>query len=306
VAGRTLPGVARDHGLPDELFRIPFTLHEARRAGLDLPQLRGASWMRLAPATYAWRGLGDDPIHRLRAVVRRLPEGAAFSGRTSVWLHGARVDPCHPVEATIPPEIGVSARSGALVRRSDLDPAEIVQRRGLPATTLARALAEVSSRSSLTESVVVADEALHRRLITLDELGVWATENRGFHGIRRLRKVIEHAEPLTESPMESRLRMLLVLGGLPRPKAQVTIGDVDDAIGRIDLYYEAERLGIEYDGELHRGSLTDDLRRQNALLSLGIRLLRFTSRDVFGGAESVVGQVRGMLNATSAGKYRRT
>ena len=119
-----------------------------------------------------------------------------------------------------------------------------------------------------------------------------------------MRKVIEHAEPLAQSPMESRLRMLLVLGGLPRPQAQVTIGDGDEIIGRIDLYYPNERLGIEYDGAVHQGSLAEDVRRQNALLRFGVRLLRFTARDVLGNPESVVSLVRGMLTATSAGRNR--
>jgi very-short-patch-repair endonuclease len=152
--------------------------------------------------------------------------------------------------------------------------------------------------------VVIADDALHRRLITLDQLASWASENRKRHGIRRLRKVIDLAEPLSESPMESRLRMLLVLGGLPRPQAQVTFRDHDEVIGRVDLFYEADRLGIEYDGEVHRGFLAEDARRQNALLRLGVRLLRFTARDVLGDPDSVLRQVRGLLNVTSAGRKR--
>jgi very-short-patch-repair endonuclease len=260
--------------------------------------------MRLAPETYAWAGLGDDPIHRLRAIFRRLPAGAAFSGKTSVWLHGIDVAPCKPVEVTVAPDVGVTARSGAVIRRSDLDQADVVQRRGLPTTRLARALAEVCAHSNLTDAVVIADEALHRRRITLEELASWASENRNRHGIRRLRKVIDLAEPLAESPMESRLRMLLLLGGLPRPEAQVTIRDQGEVIGRVDLYYEAERLGIEYDGGVHRGSLADDVRRQNALLRVGVRLLRFTARDVLGDPESVLHQVRALLNWTSAGGSR--
>jgi very-short-patch-repair endonuclease len=81
--------------------------------------------------------------------------------------------------------------------------------------------------------------------------------------------------------METRLRMLLVLGGLPRPQAQVDIFDADGRfVGRPDLYYEEVRLGIEYDGATHRTSLAEDNRRQNNLLRAGVRLLRFTAADV--------------------------
>src|SRR5205823_14277978 len=74
------------------------------------------------------------------------------------------------------------------------------------------------------------------------ELGAWAVANPRRHGIRTLRHVIEQTDPASESPMESRLRMLLVLDGLPRPRAQVNIGDSHGTfLGRVDLYYDVER-----------------------------------------------------------------
>ena len=96
--------------------------------------------------------------------------------------------------------------------------------------------------------------------------------------------------------MESRLRVLLVKSGLPRPRSQVSIhDDLGEFAGRLDLYYEDQRLGIEYDGDVHRESLTEDNRRQNKLLKAGVRLLRFTGADVLGNPEGVVMQVRRML-----------
>jgi hypothetical protein len=71
--------------------------------------------------------------------------------------------------------------------------------------------------------VVVVDAALHERRIRLDQLLSWLKSGREHRGVARLRRVIELSEPAAESPMESRLRMLLVLAGLPRPRAQVSI-----------------------------------------------------------------------------------
>lgn len=70
-------------------------------------------------------------------------------------------------------------------------------------------------------------------------------------------------------------------------------------VGRPDLYYEKHRLGIEYDGGIHRDKLTDDNRRQNALLKAGVRLLRFTAADVLGNPAAVVRQVRALLTETA-------
>jgi hypothetical protein len=97
--------------------------------------------------------------------------------------------------------------------------------------------------------------------------------------------------------METRLRMLIVLGGLPRPQAQVSVHDGRGRfLGRPDLYYPEHRLGLEYDGGIHRTSLAEDNRRQNRLLAAGIRLLRFTAGDVLNNPHSVTAQVRNLLS----------
>ncbi len=100
--------------------------------------------------------------------------------------------------------------------------------------------------------------------------------------------------------MESRLRMVLLLAGLPRPKAQVPIYDRWGRFAsRPDLYYEEERLGVEYDGAGYRAAMAEDNRRQNRLLNAGIRLLRFTAGDVLNQPQLVVGQVRSALDSLS-------
>jgi very-short-patch-repair endonuclease len=196
----------------------------------------------------------------------------------------------------------VSGRSGMTLRRSALSKRDVVNVRGMPATSIVRTLGEVCCSLPLIEAVVVLDAALHDRRIRVDQLVDWAERHSGRRGIANLRRVIDLAEPASESPMESRLRMVLVLGGLPRPKAQVPIHDRwGRFVGRPDLYYEDCRLGIEYDGGIHREMLAEDNRRQNRLLSVGMRLLRFTSADVLGNPDAVVAQVRMMLTTANAG-----
>ena len=66
-------------------------------------------------------------------------------------------------------------------------------------------------------------------------------------------------------------------------------------LGRPDLYYREQRLGLEYDGDTHRASLVEDNRRQNRLLMAGVRPLRFTASDVMRRPDTVLAQVRDML-----------
>jgi hypothetical protein len=296
--GSHVDWVTRKALLPSELVTGPFTLAEARRAGLDRWHLEGAAWRRLGPRVYARSELGALPLIQFAAALLRVPEGAVFSGLSAAWLHGLDVQPCSPIEMTIPIDAGISGRSGLTLRRATLSTAEVTRVRDIPTTSMERTLADLSAHLSITEAVVLTDAATHLGLASISSLTVAAELAAGRPGVRALRRVIELTEPAAESPMESRLRMLLVLAGLPQPVAQQSIYDRQGRIlGRPDLYYPARRIGLEYDGTFHRDNLVDDNRRQNRLLAEGIRLLRFTAGDIYRRPGAVVGQVRALLAA---------
>ena len=224
---------------------------------------------------------------------------------TAAWLHGLDVDPCDPVEVTIPKREGVSGRAGLAVRQSSLD--DVVNVRGMRATSPLGTVGELCSRLKLVEAVVVADMALHARVVSKEQLNSWACDHAGRRGVKNLRRVIDLAEPAAESPMESRLRMVLVLGGLPRPTAQYEIHDRRGQFaGRVDLYYQESRLGIEYDGAIHRDTLAEDNRRQNRLIDAGITLLRFTSSDVLNRPDTTIAQVRAHLHPSPGNRTTDT
>jgi hypothetical protein len=232
----------------------------------------------------------------LTAIARRLPIGAAFSGRTAAWLHGLDVVPCDPIEVTIPKQFRISRRAGALVRRAALAANEIVQRRELTTTSALRTVIDLAARDPLTEGVVAADMFLHARLVSGAQMRGYVTEHPGAKRIAQLRRVLDFVEPKAESPMETRLRMLLVLAGLPRPEVQGSIrDDHGHVLGRPDLLYRAQHLAIEFDGGNHRERLVEDNRRQNGLVGAGFRLLRFTSADVYRTPDRVVMLTRGAL-----------
>jgi very-short-patch-repair endonuclease len=284
--------------VPSELTRAPFTLDEARRQGLARWRLKGKAWCRIGPGTYIHSGVPETPLVQIEAASRRVHSEGAFSGLTAAWLHGLDVEPCNPIEFTVPHGVGISSRAGMKLRRCDLPADDVVIVSGFRATSVLRVLRDVCLGSSLTEAVVMVDMALHAGLASLDALHATVNKASGKQGVQLLRRAARHAEPKSESQMETRLRMTIVLGGLPRPEAQVTIRAAFGAtIGRVDLYYPAQRLGIEYDGATHEGSLADDNRRQNRLFGAGIRLLRFTAADVYRTPQLVVRQVRDALSA---------
>lgn len=281
--------------IPPQLRRGPFTLDDARSAGLSPEQLKGDSWERIAPGIYRHAATIADTRLLLAAAALRLPDSAVFSGLTAAWLHGLDVVPA-PLEVTLPPGCNVSGRVGIRVRRADLTRAEVGRVGGFRATRPARTIADVARSLPLVEATVVADAALHAGLVSASEVAAWAAGHRGAPGVARLRRVLEAADGQAESPMETRLRLLIVLAGLPRPESQVPIRDRwGRVVGRPDLLYRRERLAIEYDGGVHRDTLVADNRRQNRLVALGYRLLRFTAGDVLEHRDAVVAQVAAEL-----------
>ena len=222
-----------------------------------------------------------------------LPRGGLFSGRTAAWLHGLDLAPCNPIEVTLPRRSPTSRLAGVSLTRSDVDDTDVANVQDLPATSARRTIADLARRLPLVDAVVQLDVALHRRLVRIDQLRLWVDAHTGYRGIGRLRRALDLAEPASESPMETRLRMLLVLAGLPKPQVQVSIYDENGHfVARPDLCYSAKRLVLEYDGGTHRNSLVADNRRQNRLLDAGYRVLRFTASDIYQSQSSVVGLVR--------------
>jgi very-short-patch-repair endonuclease len=279
AAGTTLCRVAQDIAL--DLKRQPFFVAEARGLGLSWRDLQAKSWMRLSRGQYAWRGLTQNVELALRAAVERLPPTYAFSGLTAAWLLGLDLPPCEPIEVTVCRDVPVRGRAGIRLRRASLREAEVVIRRGFRTTSALRTACDLGSRRDSTESVVALDLALHARLIKLPDLIQHVDGNRGAKGIKRLRRAVSLAEPKSESPMETRLRLQLLKARLPRPEVQVDLHDsAKRFLGRADLYYRDCSLVIEYDGESHRDRIAPDLRRQNALFNAGYHLLRFTAGDL--------------------------
>jgi very-short-patch-repair endonuclease len=223
--------------------------------------------------------LNSDPWTHLRLMQSLMP-GAIFAGRTAAWLNGMRhLDPFDPIEIIAPLRSGMRSRRGLKVQRSDLVAGDVVEVRLVRTTGLDRTLADLCPRLTGVEALAVLDAALALRVA--DKTALLRSRSRTVRALAPL------AEP-AESPMETRLRWLLLKAGVPRPEVQVWLAE---ARARVDLYYPDSRLVIEYDGGNHRDRLVDDNRRQNLLINAGYTVLRFTSSDIYHRPETVVEQV---------------
>ena len=106
-------------------------------------------------------------------------------------------------------------------------------------------------------------------------------------------------DPGAESPQETRLRLLLLAGGLPRPVTQYEVRDANGLfVARLDLAYPGRRIGIEYEGDhpRERTAFQRDLRRLNALRACGWTILRFAAADIYRDPARTVAIVRAALS----------
>lgn len=290
-----LTGVSRTPHVPRQLTQRPFTLQEARQVGLTLSALRSKAWRRLGSELYCHSDLREDPLRLLSAWRVLLPEDAVFAGATAGWLLGLDLEPTNPVNILVPTRSGMRPRVGLMVRRCDIDPTEVVTIRGLRATTLHRTLLDLCLQWPAVEALVAIDMATRAGLTSSAGLIRNSAAARGRAGSRRLLALAAVAAP-AESPMETRLRWLLLQVGLSGLEVQTDLRDGDGRfIARADLYYPAARLVVEYDGGNHRDRLVEDDRRQNLIVNAGFRLLRFTAADIRNRPDVVAAQVRGAL-----------
>jgi hypothetical protein len=249
--------MSRIVAVPPELTYAPFAGSDAVAAGLlTRRQLAGGSWRRLLPGIYAWAGLRLDHGARCLAAGLFLRGRGAVSGRDAAALWGAdALVRGAPIEVTVPEPARIRAPDGLVVVRSPLPAVDVGRWAGTPVTTPGRTAFDAARRLPIIEAVVTVDAMLAAGLVTPADLDAVAADRPGWPGVVQLRRVLELCDARSESPQETRLRMVLIAGGLPRPVCQHEVFDGNGwFVARLDLAYPDRKLAIEYEGDHHRGS----------------------------------------------------
>lgn len=278
----------------------PFLGSRAIEAGLlTRKQLRGKQWRRLLHDVYVRRDLPLDYLTRARAVALVLPGGAVISGKTAAWLYGGLMPrPSDPIEVTLRRESPMKPRTGLTIRRALLPDDDIACLAGVPVTTPMRTAFDMARLRKpgrvepLIHAVAALDALARHARLDAAELTRYAAEHPGWRGVRLVQQVADLMDVGAESAPESRLRLTLIFGGLPRPVTQYVIRDpVGNFIARVDLAYPELRIAIEYDGEDHRDRWSEDIVRQNRIIGAGWTLMRYAKGDLLGRPDAVVAQV---------------
>jgi hypothetical protein len=252
-----------------------------RRGLLTRADLRSSAWIKIRHDVYADARLTRDHELAARAALVRLPPGTVVAGRSAAFRHGVRhaagyVDDVHVIA---PAPVRIGAQRGLRVHHVDLAPDERATD-GVPATSPARTAWDVARWLDPIEAVPIVDSLMGLRLITPAGLAGQLARHAGRRGYRRALLVAALVDPGAQSPAESRLRVRLMLAGLPRPVTQCPVQVSPALILHPDLGWPRWRVAVEYDGEWHAdvAQFHHDRRRLNRLVTAGWIVLHVTAR----------------------------
>lgn len=275
----------------------PFTRAAAIAAGIPPSLLRSSGFRRIFRGVLVDAGVSLTPRLRVEAALAVFGPTAFASHSSAARVYGVPI-PALPdehvsvVEARHRrqrPEIRCHvARSGARVCTVS----------GVRVSAPAQLFVELAELLGLVDLAVVGDHLIRAGWLTLEELLEYCTATR-LPGGAPARRAAAYVRKDVDSPMESRLRMLLVLAGLPEPEVNLIIRTEDGApLRRYDLSYRACRAIVEYDGRHHierEENWEADLDRREAIDDDGWRILVVTSRGIYREPERTVMRVWRLL-----------
>jgi hypothetical protein len=240
---------------------------------------------------------------RVMAAVLASSSGTVASHRTAGGLHELSLRSRPWVDVTSPGTTGrrrpgLRVHSGRTLARCDVTVID-----SIPCTTFARTLLDVAVDATRRELERAIDRAEQLRILDMTAIDDMLARANGCHGTPLLRSVLdEHraGSTFTRSELEERFLALCRRAALPPDGVNVWIPfpapDGGGAEG--DFVWRAQRLIVEVDGrDVHatRRAFETDRRRDQRLMLLGWRVVRFTWRQVVLESEYVTRTLVGLL-----------
>ena len=230
---------------------------------------------------------------QLEALTQVCPHAVA-TGWTAAAIHGHPWLPRGPALEIATGDRRVR-RPGVLSRQFEIPDGQWEEflgphGRAIRVASIERALFDLARYLPRDEAVVALDGAGR---IGVDARHAVPRSARANPGSSRRARALSHASlcaPLSESPMESRLRLFAADLGINHLVVQLK---VPGTRYRLDLADPDRRVAIEYDGEHHGYSAqhTWDVERRNRLAALGWTVIVVTKRQFYGTPAELAAQL---------------
>lgn len=221
-------------------------------------------------AAALWRLPLPDPRfgHDLRPPPTPDPEDAGLAGP----LHVRVVGPAQP------------RIRGLRVHRVSAPRPAVEIEPGLVVTSPARTWFDLAGVLARDDLVIAGDVLLGRGLAEQDEIAALIRAGDGARGVRGARRAVALLDAGAASPMETRLRLLLVDYGFTGFEVNRAVHDsVGGWLCRPDIQFPRRRVAIEYEGDHHRTDKEQwrsDIRRYEVLRENGWVVIRLVAPDI--------------------------
>ncbi|MBD8061753.1 DUF559 domain-containing protein [Oceanitalea stevensii] len=280
----------------------PLLTRDAAAHGLTPSLLRRKAYRRVFHGVHLPVDAADDTWTRAHAALALTGQGAVASFTTAARLWGAAV----PEDADIHVSVATAAERRAVEGITfHVDQGLVPEHhvRGVRVTSPEHTFIDLARRLSLVDLVVVGDGLVRNGHTTPEMLrtACLASRRKGSVAARRASMYVRTG---VESPMETRLRMLVILAGLPEPELQIEIRLEDGTVVyRLDMGYVAALLGFEYDGRHHAEDPEQwdhDVSRREYLDSIGWRIIVIRAADIYQHPDQTLARIVTAMKAAGA------
>lgn len=247
---------------------------------------REREYVKVADELWLASGAVRD-LETLSVAYTRLYPRAVLTGWSAAVLHG--IEP--PDDAV--PELCVGphgrARRGLRMRRYIVPERAITTIRGVPVTALRWTAFDIARFNPHVDGVL-AMEKFYRRGVSRAAMQETVAYMAGTWGVSRVRRVLDDADPLSESPRETETRLFLKAAGFTDFVPQV---DVPELGCRLDLADPVHKIAVEYDGRHHDDPVqqSKDRQRRNRLQAAGWIIIVVDRRLFRHQQDEILGQV---------------
>lgn len=272
---------------------MPFTRADAAAAGISRSMLRGSRFRRIFRDVYVHEQAQLNPFVRVQAALRIHPPDAVASHVSAARVYRLPVPGIPEEHITVRRPADRRKRPG-LVNHVISEPVDVRTVHGMRVSAPAQMFVDLASLLGLIDMVVVGDALVRLGLADPEELVAVCAQSR-VRGVLEARRAAAYVRRQVESPMESRLRMLIVLAGLPEPVVNHKVYNRQGRLlYRFDLSYPKLMLLIEYDGKQHRENLEQwdhDIDRREWFDHNGWMLVPVVARGMYRRPDQTVERV---------------
>jgi len=277
--------------------RRPFTRADAIEAGIAPKLLRGSMFRRIFRGVYVDATTPASAKQRAEAALCFFKKDAFASHASAGRIHEVPL-PTLPDEHVSVPKQG-QRRQHPGIKVHVAASAEVMVVDGVRVSAYEQMFVELADLVGLVDLVVVGDNLVKRKLTTPEKLVEFCRASEARTG-RAAERAAAYVRDKVDSPMETRLRMLIVLAGLPEPEINTILRTEDgEPFRRYDLSYPAVKVIVEYDGRQHIERVESweaDLTRREAIDD-GWRILVVISSGIYKNPEQTVLRVWRLLRS---------